>query len=61
MMNVSGYHGMPSFKVRPKTLSRHGTQFVQEYGGALPPCAVEMSPASRVAAFKMLRSSFCRV
>lgn len=33
MMNVSGYHGMPSFKVRPKALSRHGTQHVQEYGG----------------------------
>ena len=33
MMNVSGYHGMPSFKVRPKALSRHGTQLVQEYGG----------------------------
>jgi hypothetical protein len=33
MMNVSGYHGMPSFKVRPKALSRHGTQFIQEYGG----------------------------
>lgn len=33
MMNVSGYHGMPSFKVRPKALSRHGTQLIQEYGG----------------------------
>lgn len=33
MMNVSGYHGMPSFKIRPKGLSRHGRQLIQEYGG----------------------------
>lgn len=33
MMNVSGYHGMPSFKVRPKQISRHGTQYVQDYQG----------------------------
>ncbi|KAL4420755.1 hypothetical protein ABPG75_010411 [Micractinium tetrahymenae] len=25
---VTGYHGMPSFKIRPKTLSRHGRQYV---------------------------------
>lgn len=33
MMNVTGYHGMPSFKVRPKQVSRHGTQYVQDYQG----------------------------
>lgn len=33
MMNVTGYHGMPSFKVRPKHISRHGTQYIQDYGG----------------------------
>jgi hypothetical protein len=26
---VFGYNGMPSFKIRPKTLSRHGRQYIQ--------------------------------
>ncbi|EFN58545.1 expressed protein [Chlorella variabilis] len=31
---VTGYHGMPSFKIRPKALSRHGRQHVVDYQGA---------------------------
>lgn len=27
---VTGYHGMPSFKIRPKTMSRHGRQYVAD-------------------------------
>lgn len=29
---VSGYGGMPSLKIRPKALSRHGRQYVYEAG-----------------------------
>lgn len=29
---MSGYCGMPSLKIRPKTLSRHGRQYVYEAG-----------------------------
>lgn len=27
---VSGYQGMPSLKIRPKAISRHGRQFVYD-------------------------------
>jgi hypothetical protein len=27
---VSGYQGMPSLKIRPKSISRHGRQFVYD-------------------------------
>ena len=37
MMNVTGYHGMPSFKVRPKHISRHGTQYIQVRPPPPPP------------------------
>lgn len=32
MCTVSGYQGMPSLKIRPKSLSRHGRQYVYEAG-----------------------------
>lgn len=36
LCGVAGYNGMPSLKVRPKTISRHGRQFVyEEYTGTL--------------------------
>ncbi|KAL3698597.1 hypothetical protein R1sor_012673 [Riccia sorocarpa] len=31
--HVTGYHGMPSFKVRPKTMSIHGRQYIQDPKG----------------------------
>ncbi|KAK9818123.1 hypothetical protein WJX72_007473 [[Myrmecia] bisecta] len=33
MARVAGYNGMPSFKIRPKTLSRHGRQYIQDPQG----------------------------
>lgn len=31
--HVTGYHGMPSFKVKPKTFSIHGRQLIMDHGG----------------------------
>lgn len=31
--SISGFHGMPSLRVRPKKLSRHGRQYVQDVTG----------------------------
>lgn len=31
--HVTGYHGMPSFKVKPKTFSAHGRQFIMDSHG----------------------------
>jgi hypothetical protein len=31
--HVTGYHGMPSFKVKPKMLSAHGRQYVMDLRG----------------------------
>eukprot|EP00899_Mesostigma_viride_P003156 jgi/Mesvir1/12841/Mv05873-RA.1 len=30
LCQVSGYHGMPSFAVRPKSVSMHGRQYIQQ-------------------------------
>lgn len=32
MCTVSGYAGMPSLKIRPKGVSRHGRQYANEAG-----------------------------
>eukprot|EP00179_Madagascaria_erythrocladioides_P022536 CAMPEP_0198346138 /NCGR_PEP_ID=MMETSP1450-20131203/77907_1 /TAXON_ID=753684 ORGANISM="Madagascaria erythrocladiodes, Strain CCMP3234" /NCGR_SAMPLE_ID=MMETSP1450 /ASSEMBLY_ACC=CAM_ASM_001115 /LENGTH=62 /DNA_ID=CAMNT_0044051545 /DNA_START=1 /DNA_END=186 /DNA_ORIENTATION=+ len=31
--DVAGHHGFPSFKIRPKTISRHGRQYIQPMRG----------------------------
>ncbi|KXZ45208.1 hypothetical protein GPECTOR_57g498 [Gonium pectorale] len=38
--HVSGYRGMPALKIRPKTMSAHGRQYIQDASGQHTHCNV---------------------
>jgi hypothetical protein len=35
LSTVAGYNGMPTLKIRPKAVSRHGRQWVYDWGRTL--------------------------
>jgi len=37
---IGGYNGMPDLKVRPKTISRHGRQYIRDASGEITFCNV---------------------